>query len=96
MPNGDIEAAALRLLRALNENQAKDRVGAMVMPDMKVAKDAGLEYGFTPYEAALSWLLDTGALVTDEATNQRMRNIVGTPEHGWAFLMTSTGLDMLR
>jgi hypothetical protein len=44
----------------------------------------------------LSRLLDTGALITDEATNQRMINVVGTPEHGWAFLMTSTGLDMLR
>jgi hypothetical protein len=41
MPNGGIETAALRLLRALNDNQAHDREGATVMPGVREAMDSG-------------------------------------------------------
>ncbi|MDQ3862117.1 MAG: hypothetical protein M3317_01185 [Actinomycetota bacterium] len=59
----DVEEAARRLLRTLNESQAHDREGAEVEPGAQEAKDAGLRPGSILYRSAVWWLLDTGALV---------------------------------
>jgi hypothetical protein len=70
----DVEGAAQRLLRALNENQAHGREGAVVEPGEQEARDAGLRPGSSLYRAAVWWLLDKGALVPDREANARARN----------------------
>jgi hypothetical protein len=57
----DVEGAAQRLLRALNENQAHGREGAVVEPGEEEARDAGLRPGSSLYCAPMWWLLDKGA-----------------------------------
>ena len=59
----DVEGAAQRLLRALNENQAHGHEGSPVKPGEEEAIDAGLRPGSTLYRAAVWWLLDQEALV---------------------------------
>ena len=90
------EEAARRLLKALNEHQAHDREGATVQAQDQEARDAGLRPGSPLYRAAVWWLLDVGALVPDEETNQRLRNAVGAQHRRFAFKITRRGLDMLR
>ena len=92
----DIEGAAQRLLRALNENQAHSREGAVVEPGEQEARDAGLRSGSTLYRAAVWWLLDEGALVPDREANERARNAAGAQHSDFAFRITRHGLDMLR
>jgi hypothetical protein len=52
----DVEGAAQRLLRALNENQAHGREGAVVEPGEQEARDGGLRPGSSLYRAAV-WAL---------------------------------------
>ena len=52
----DVEGAAQRLLRALNENQAYGREGAVVEPGEQEARDAELRPGSSLYRAAV-WAL---------------------------------------
>ena len=92
----DVEGAAQRLLRALNENQAHDREGAEVEPGEQEAHDAGLRPGSPLYRAAVWWLLDKGALVPDREANARARNAAGAQHRDFAFRFTRRGLDMLR
>ncbi len=92
----NVEEAAQRLLRALNEHQAHDREGATVKPGDQEARDAGLRVSSTHYRAAIWWLLDVGALVPDEEANERLRNAVGAQHRGFAFKITRRGLNMLR
>jgi hypothetical protein len=92
----EVEKAARRLLRALNENQAHGREGAGVKPGEQEAKDAGLRPGSTLYRAAVWWLLDKGALVPDREANERLRNTVGAQHRDFAFRLTRRGLDILR
>ena len=92
----DVEGAAQRLLRALNENQAHDREGAEVEPGEQEARDAGLRPGSPLYRAAVWWLLDKGALVPDREANARARNAAGAQHHNFRFKITRGGLDMLR
>jgi hypothetical protein len=92
----NVEEAAQRLLRALNEHQAHDREGATVKPADQEARDAGLRVGSALYRAAIWWLLDVGALVPDEEVNERLRNAAGAQHRGFAFKITRHGLDMLR
>ena len=49
----DVEEAARRLLRALNENQAHGREVAAVKPGEQEASDAGLRPGSSLYRAAV-------------------------------------------
>jgi hypothetical protein len=49
----DVEEAARRLLRALNENQAHGREGAPVKPGEQEAHDAGLRPGSSLYRSAI-------------------------------------------
>jgi len=92
----DVEGAAQRLLRALNENQAHGREGAVVEPGEQEASDAGLRPGSSLYRAAVWWLLDKGALVPDREANERARNAAGAQHRDFAFRLTRRGLDMLR
>jgi hypothetical protein len=92
----DVEVAARRLLRAMNENQAHGREGAAVEPGEQEARDAGLRPGSSPYRAAVWWLLDKGALVPDREANARARNAAGAQHRDFAFRITRHGLDMLR
>jgi hypothetical protein len=92
----NLEEAAQRLLWALNEHQAHDREGATVQPGDQEAQDAGLRVSSTHYRAAIWWLLDVGALVPDEETNEQLRNAVGAQHRGFAFKITRRGLNMLR
>ena len=92
----NLEEAAQRLLRALNEHQGHDREGAKVKPGDQEARDAGLRVSSTHYRAAIWWLLDVGALVPDEEANEQLRNAVGAQHRGFAFKITRRGLNMLR
>ena len=92
----DVEEAARRLLRALNENQAHGREVAAVKPGEQEASDAGLRPGSSLYRAAVWWLLDKGALVPDREANERARNAAGAQHRDFAFRLTRRGLDMLR
>ena len=92
----DIEEAARRLLRTLDENQAHGREGAAVKPGEEEAMVAGLRPGSHLYRAAVWWLLDNDALVPDREANERLRNTVGAQHHDFAFRLTRRGLDMLR
>ena len=92
----DVEGAARRLLRGLNENQAHGREGTVVEPGEQEARDAGLRPGSSLYRAAVWWLLDEGALVPDREANVRARNASGAQHRDFAFRITRHGLDMLR
>jgi hypothetical protein len=92
----DVEGAARRLLRALNENQAYGRESAVVEPGEQEARDAGLRPGSTLFRAAVWWLLDQEALVPDREANERARNAAGAQYGDFAFRITRRGLDMLR
>ena len=92
----DVEGAAQRLLRALNENQAHGREGAVVEPGDQEARDAGLRPGSTLYRAAVWWLLDKEALVPDREANERLRNAAGAQHRDFTFKITRRGLDMVR
>ena len=92
----EVEKAARPLLRALNENQAHGREGAVVEPGEQEARDAGLRPGSSLYRAAVWWLLDEGALVPDREANVRARNAAGAQHRDFAFRITRHGLDMLR
>jgi hypothetical protein len=92
----DVEGAARRLLRAINENQAHGREGAAVKPGEEEAIDAGLRPGSTLYRAAVWWLLDKEALVPDREANERARNAAGAQHGDFAFRITQRGLEMLR
>ena len=91
----EVEEAAQRLLRALNENQARGREGAVVKPGEEEARDAGLRPGSSLYRAAVWWLLDKGALVPDRESNEGLRNVAGAQHHDFGFKLTRYGLDML-
>ena len=91
----DVEKAARRLLRALNDNQAHGREGAVV----KLGEEtivAGLRPGSTLYRAAVWWLLDKGALVPDREANEELRNAAGAQHRDFAFRLTRHGLGMLH
>ena len=92
----DIEEAARRLLRAMNENQAHSREGSPVKPGEEEAIDAGLRPGSTLYRSAVWWLLDKEALVPDREANARARNAAGAQHGDFAFRITRRGLEMLR
>ena len=92
----DVEGAARRLLRALNENQAHSREGAAVKLGEEEARDVGLRPGSLLYRAAVWWLLDNDALVPHREANEHLRNTAGAQHHDFAFRLTRHGLEMLR
>ena len=84
----DMRTAALHLLHAVNENQAKRRTHVTVMPHVEAQK---MGWGTGPYyEAVLTYLLDEGALVEDPAAPRIASNVPA------AFMLTTHGLWFLR
>lgn len=77
---------AMRLLRAMDEAQAKGKEEATVVP-AKVAEQVGLNSSSLRFDEAVGYLEGGGAIVRDE----RFRKIVG-PEF---YLITRYGLAML-
>ncbi len=98
---------AIRLLRALVDQAMAERgsedmedvAGVTVMPSTADAAAAGMDLNSPRYNAALGLLLGelgVDALIPDDETNARLVNVVGEPEHGWAFKITRDGLELLR
>ncbi len=61
----DAEDDAVRLVRAIDAQQAHGRVGETVFA-FSAARSAGLRPGTERYEEALWWLVWEGALTVDE------------------------------
>ncbi len=103
MTTDDIRVSALRLLRLLNERQAKDQTNATVIPDNTTVADAGLGHRSSEEcETALGWLLEEEALEPDHLVNEQVlggrRPVVGVSdsEHGFAFKITPHGMSLLQ
>ena len=78
----EIETKALRLLREVNQRQARDVAGARVRPYL-CAHVVGLDTNTQYYEEALDLLVEGGALLRHE-TERR------------AFRITERGVDMAQ
>jgi hypothetical protein len=91
-----VEDDALRLVRAINELQAKDRVGELVSVSNEVTHRTRLGPEFHPRSprcnAAVDYLVERGALVPEEGLEAL--HVVGKA-YGF-FRITETGLDMAR
>lgn len=82
---------AMGLLRRANEDHAKGREEAQVVPS-EIAHRVGLELGSAQYNDALWYLIDEGALVEGE----RFSKLRGGEPHGNAVLkITCHGLNVL-
>ena len=93
-----VEDDARRLIRAINELQAEDRVGALVNIDNAVTYRTGIGPDFYPEsercEAAVKYLIEQDALVHEEGYDPLNLSVEGVA-YGW-FSITQTGLDMAR
>ena len=91
-------ARLLRVLadRATAEGERKDIAGVTVGPSTTDAAAAGMNLNSPRYRAAITRLLEMGALVRDEETNALMSNVIGEPEHGFTFKITREGVEVLR
>lgn len=86
----------MRLLRVLNERQARDQTDVTVVPEEPDARLAGLGYRGSPeYNAAVQWLLDEGALRPADETGYHFGDLVGSSGFGLAFKITRHGLELL-
>jgi hypothetical protein len=90
-----VEDDARRLIRAINELQAKDRVGELVSIDNAVTYRTGLGPNFYPEsprcDAAVEYLIEQDALVREEGYDPLdVRGVA----YGW-FSISQTGLDMV-
>ncbi len=92
-----VEDDARRLIHAINELQANDRVGVLVSIDNAVTYRAGIGPDFYPESprcnAAVAYLVRQDALVREERKDDL--NVRGVA-HGGFFRITQTGLDMAR
>jgi len=77
---------AMRLLRAMDEAQAKGKEEAIVVP-AEVAEQVDLNSSSLRFDEAVGYLEDRGAIVRAE----RLRKIVGTE----FYLITRDGLALL-
>lgn len=89
--NAEVRENALRLLKEMDESQAKGRINMPVMPSA-AAHRAGLEVGAAAYDDALWYLIDEGALTEDE----RFGKLVGGEPHGTTtWNITRRGRELL-
>ncbi len=87
---------ALRLLRCINDTQAKGREGARVDPP-RAAQEVGLEVGSERYHAALGYLAEEGALLGDEHTEMHTEEVEGPQPHAYAvYLFTERAVVLLE
>jgi hypothetical protein len=83
---------AIRLLRAVNMEQAHGSVGARVFP-AAAARVAGLEPGTERYDEALWYLLWQGALAADESV---VAMPIGRPFGYSSYHLTATAIRMVE
>lgn len=82
----------LRLLRVMNETQARGSENAPVTPAIS-ARTAGLEIGSDRYDEAVEFLRGEGSLVEDD----RLTEGVGDYDHGGAaYRIGRRGFEMLE
>jgi hypothetical protein len=90
----DARRTAMKLLRALNDNQAKGRTDVTVMPHVEAERmgwGTGLEYN-----AALNYLVGEGALVEDPIGQRTVEDEpVTVGDVPVAFRITEYGLGTL-
>ena len=87
---------ALRLLRCIDETQAKGCQGAKVDPP-RAAQEIGLEVGCERYHAALGYLAEEGALLGDEHTELHTEEAEGPQPHSYAvYLFTERAVVLLE
>jgi hypothetical protein len=87
---------ALRLLRCINDTQARGREGARVDPP-RAAQEVGLEVGSERYHAALGYLAEEGALLGDEHTEMHTEEVEGPQPHAYAvYLFTERAVVLLE
>jgi hypothetical protein len=83
----DVGRAAMQLLRAVNDNQAKGRTDMTVMPHVEAER---MGWGTGPeYNAALNYLIGEGALVEDHIGQRIVGDVPVT------FRITEYGLGTL-
>jgi hypothetical protein len=87
---------ALRLLRCINDTQAKGREDARVDPP-RAAQEVGLEVGSERYHDALGYLAEEGALLGDEHTEMHTEEVEGPQPHAYAvYLFTERAVVLLE
>ena len=92
MTDHETRSDGLRLLRVMNETQARGSEEVPVTPAL-AADDAGLEIGSERYDAAMHFLRDERALVVHPFGEQS----VGDYERGGApYYITQRGFEMLK
>ncbi len=86
---------SLRLLRCMNDTQARGREGSRVDPP-RAAQEIGLDVGSERYHEALAHLVDKGALEGDEHTATE----TGSQSSGYAgyavYFFTRRAVEMLE
>src|SRR5215212_4975959 len=83
----DARRTAMKILRALNDNQAKGRTDMTVMPHVEAER---MGWGTGPeYNAALNYLIGEGALVEDHIGQRIVGDVPVT------FRITEYGLGTL-
>jgi len=89
----DVGEDARQLLQAVNDHQAKRRLGATVVPEEE-AHHAGLQPGTERYNKAVKHLIDKRAIEEDE----RYRLVAPGNHPGGTlyFKITQRGLEMLH
>jgi hypothetical protein len=89
----DVGEDARRLLQAMNEHQAKRRLGETVVPEEE-AHHASLQPGTERYNKAVNRLIDERAIEEDE--RYRLVAFGNHPGGTLHFKITQRGLEMLR
>lgn len=81
-----VDRTAMKLLRAMNDLQAKGHEDAYVNPT-EIAAEAGIDPGHSAFERVVEYLEGEGAIARDE----RFDTLCGAG----LYLMTRRGLEML-
>ena len=86
----------LRLLRCINDTQARGRQGAKVDPP-RAAQEIGLDVGSERYHDALGYLAEEDALVGDEHTEMHTEEVEGPQPRSYAiYLFTERAVELLE
>jgi hypothetical protein len=86
----------LRLLRCINDTQARGHEGARVDPP-RAAQEIGLDVGSERYHDALGYLAEMGALLGDEHTEMHTEEVEGPQPRAYAiYLFTERAVGLLE
>lgn len=87
----------LRLLRCINDTQARGREGTKVDPPRAAQEIAGVEVGSERYHAALGYLAEEGALAGDEHTEMHTGEVEGHHHNAYAaYFFTGRAMRLLE